>query len=211
MIISHRKKFAFFCNQRTGSKAVGIVLRMSGIFDENDILIAQPFPATRTASIEIPAYNLGDYRSSEVNHVTPQKAIDAGFITLAQLREYDCYAFLRDPEERFYAVRSSMQIDRNGNPAMPGRRVSGIAPQQYEFFYVGQEQVVTPLNFDNYEAEVNMLVTTLGGYTHMDIPTIARKHTAYMPNLKVVFNHRDHGKDIRLYKEMINAVSNSQT
>ena len=100
MIISHRKKFAFFCNQRTGSKAVGIFLRLSGIFDENDILIAQPFPATRTARIEIPAYNIGNYTSDEVNHMTPQAAIDAGFITLEQLREYDCYAFLRNPRDR---------------------------------------------------------------------------------------------------------------
>ena len=86
MIISHRKKFAFFANQKTGSKAVGLILRLSGIFDENDIMIAQPFPATRTAAIELPAYNIGDRRSSGVNHMTPSRAIEAGYITLEQLR-----------------------------------------------------------------------------------------------------------------------------
>ena len=86
MIISHRKKFAFFASQKTGSKAVGLVLRLSGIFDENDIMIAQPFPATRTAIIELPAYNLGEYKSHIVNHMTPERAINAGFITLDQLR-----------------------------------------------------------------------------------------------------------------------------
>ena len=94
MIISHRKKFAFFANQKTGSKAVGLVLRLSGIFDENDIMIAQPFPATRTAKIELPEYNLNEHKTHIVNHFRPEDAIEAGFITLEQLREYDCYAFL---------------------------------------------------------------------------------------------------------------------
>ena len=75
MIISHRKKFVFFANQKTGSKAVGLILRLSGIFDEDDIMIAQPFPATRTAIIELPAYNIGEYQSYMVNHMTPTRAI----------------------------------------------------------------------------------------------------------------------------------------
>jgi len=79
MIVSHRKKFAFFANQKTGSKAVGLMLRLSGVFDKDDILAAQPFPATRTASIELPAYNIGDYNNmGKVTHMTPQDAIDEG-------------------------------------------------------------------------------------------------------------------------------------
>lgn len=210
MIISHRKKFAFFCNQRTGSKAVGIVLRMSGIFDENDILIAQPFPATRTARIEIPAYNLGSYNSSEVNHMTPKEAMDAGFITLEQLREYDCYAFLRKPRDRFMAIRASMQVSRDGMFARPGKRVAGLGTPQNEFFYVNDEKVVTPLDFDNYEEELKNLVTKLGGYSQMDIPTIVKQPAPNMP-IKVKYDPLLHRKEEVLYRRMKNEIQNSKT
>jgi len=202
VIISHRKKFVFFANQKTGSKAVGLILRLSGIFDENDIMIAQPFPATRTAIIELPAYNLGEYKSHIVNHMTPERAIKAGFITLNQLREYDCYAFLREPEERYLATRSSMQMGRNGNIAMPGRRVAGVPPPQFEFFFVEDEQVVTPLDFGNYEQEIRTMLDHLGAYTHMDVPQLRTTLTAHQIR-DIKFDPRLHIKDIVLYREMI--------
>ena len=202
MIISHRKKFVFFANQKTGSKAVGLILRLSGIFDENDIMIAQPFPATRTAKIDLPAYNLGEHPSNTVNHMTPVKAIEAGFITLKQLREYDCYAFLRDPRERYLASRASMQMDRNGNIAMPGRRVAGVAPPQFEFFFVEDEQVVIPLDFGNYEQEIRTLLNKLGAYEHMDVPQVDKIYRVHM-NHSVKYDPRQHIKDSVLYREMI--------
>ena len=201
MIISHRLKFAFFCNQRTGSKAAGIALRFTGAFDENDILIAQPFPATRTARIEIPSYNLGDYTSSAVTHMTPQKAIDAGFITLEQLREYDCYAFLRRPVDRFMAIRASMQVNRNGMFAKPNKVVAGVGTPQHEFFFVGDEQVVTTLDFDDYGAELKMMVEKLGGYSHMDIPEVVKEPIPYMPK-KVEYDPKIHHKEEELYRKM---------
>jgi hypothetical protein len=203
MIISHRKKFAFFANQKTGSKAVGLMLRLSGIFDENDIMMAQPFPATRSADINLPAYNLGKYSTYEVNHMTPAQAIAAEFITMEQLREYDCYAFLRDPEERFKAVRAAMQTDRNGMAATPNRRAGSLAPPQHDFFYVDGEQVVTPLNFDNLEKETRMLISKLGGYEQIDVAQITVLYKVDMPITPVKFDRRHHMEDILLYREMI--------
>lgn len=210
MIISHRLKFAFFASQKTGSKAVGLMLRLSGIFDENDIMIAQPFPATRTAAIELPSHNLGDHSTAAANHMTPQRAIDAGFITLEQLREYDCYAFLRDPEQRYLASRASMQMDRNGNIAMPGRRKSGVAPPQFEFFYVGDELVVAPLDFDHYEDEVRNLIRKLGGTEHMDVPQVIKQYSPHLVQ-KVHYDPRQHTKDISLYRKMKRENSNRST
>lgn len=205
MIISHRLKFAFFANQKTGSKAAGLMLRLSGIFNETDIMSYQPFPATRTVDIELPPYNLNGQRNTSVDHFTPQKAIDAGFITLEQLREYDCYAFLRDPEERFMAVRAAMQMNRNGQAFTPHRpHGPGPAPPQYEFFYVGDEQVVTPLNFNKFEQELRMIIENLGGYHHMDVASITRVYKdVKMPVRPVCFDRRHHMKDITLYRSMV--------
>ena len=208
MIISHRLKFAFFANQRTGSKAVGIILRLCGVFNENDILIAQPFPATRTAQIDLPAYNMNGHESRFVNHMTPEEAIAAGFIDLDQLREYDCYAFLREPEERFRATRVSAQIDRKGNIGMPGRGVSGnVAPPQFKFFFVGDEQVVTPLDFDNFEDELRMIVQRLGA-NRIEIPSVVRTLEAHSPR-PIHYDPHQHTKDIQLYKRMKNEKGTS--
>jgi len=206
MIISHRKKFAFFANQKTGSKAVGLMLRLSGIFDENDIMMAQPFPATRTVDINLPEYNLGEYSSLTVNHMTPADAIEAKFITLEQLREYDCYAFLRDPEERFIATRAAMQMNRNGKAFTPLRPYGGKpAPPQYEFIYVGDEQVVTPLDFNNFESEIRMLLGMLGGHKQIDVAQITQQYDTKMPIKPVKFEPRHHMKDIMLYRNLINS------
>ena len=210
MIISHRKKFAFFANQKTGSKAVGLVLRLSGIFDENDIMIAQPFPATRTAKIELPEYNLNEHKTHIVNHFRPEDAIKAGFITLEQLREYDCYAFLREPRERFLASRAPMMLSRKGNIAAPGYRVAGVAPPQHTFFFVDDEQVVTPLDFGNYEQEIRMLLKQLNGNEQMDVPQVSRTFKAHMVH-DITYDPRQHTEDIQLYRQMKDEILNRET
>jgi len=203
MIISHRKKFAFFANQKTGSKAVGLMLRLSGIFDKNDIMVAQPFPATRTAEISLPEYNLGEYSSLAVTHMTPTDAIEAGFITLEQLREYDCHAFLRDAEERFIAVRANLQMNRYGKMLPMNRPTPFAPPPQYKFFFVGDERVVTPLDFNDYENEIRMLLDKLGGYTQTDVAQVTQLHKTKMPVTPVHFDPKDHIRDIVLCREMI--------
>jgi len=210
MIISHRKKFAFFANQKTGSKAVGLVLRLSGIFDENDIMIAQPFPATRTARINLPEYNLNEHKTHLVNHFRPKDAIEAGFITLEQLREYDCYAFLREPEQRFLASRASMMMNRQGKIAMPGYRAGGVAPPQHTFFFVGDEQVVTPLDFGNYEQEIRMLLEKLGANKQMDVPEINKIFGAHMVH-EIKYDPIQHMEDILLYRQMKDEILNRET
>ena len=206
MIISHRKKFAFFASQKTGSKAVGLFLRLSGIFDEHDILIRQPFPATRSVSIDLPSYNLEGRTTWEVNHMTPQKAINAGYITLDQLREYNCYAFLREPRERYIASRASMMLGRSQTIALPGNRIGGGAPRKHEFFFVGDEQVVESLDFDNYEVECKRLIVELGGTKHMDVPQITRRFEPHLVK-ELEYRPHQHTKDIQLYKKMKNAIS----
>jgi len=216
MIISHRKKFAFFANQKTGSKAVGIALRMAGVFDENDILTMQPFLSTRTANIELPAYNLNGHKTYLVDHMCPQQAIDAGFITLEQLREYDCYAYLRKPEERYLAARVCIQINRHGVVAKPrtpnnsrkrfNGNMSGECPPQHTFFYVGDEQVVTPLDFDDYEGGLRLMIDKLGGINHMNLPAVTRSNKArFVAGREEKYDPKQHIKDEELYGIMKHA------
>jgi len=214
VIISHRKKFAFFANQKTGSKAAGIALRMAGVFDDKDIMSMQPFLGTRTARFEMPHRNLNGRNTWKVDHMTPQEAIDEGYITLDQLREYDCYAFLRNPEDRYLAARVAMQINRYGaiskgdNP----KPMSGTCPPQHVFFYVGDEQVVTPLDFDNYEQGLRTMIDKLGGINHLDLPEVVQQAPAkFIKGREVKYDPQLHREDEKLYRIMKHASNNQQT
>lgn len=206
MIISHRKKFAFFASQKTGSKAAGIILRLSGVFDSRDIMIAQPMPSTRTVEMAFPEYNLGEgHDSYEVCHYTPQKAIDAGYITLEQLREYNCFAYLREPEERYKATRLAMLINYRGVVMKQGkRRIQHPAPPQHEFFFVGDEQVVTPLNFAKFDSELKRMLFHIDGiFRHFDYPEILRYNEFNNPNspaYRYKYDPQQHKRDIEFYK-----------
>jgi hypothetical protein len=202
MIISHRNKFAFFANPKTGSKAAGIMLRMAGIFDENDILIKQRFAGTRTADLCLPAYNA----DGVPDHVTPEGAIERGFITLEQLKEYNCFTFLRDPENRYYASRVAMMMNRwgeisNGLPLEKPHR------PQYEYFLVDGEQVVTPLDFGDYNTGIKHMYDVLNAkFKHMDLVQIDQYRDLYIRGYvhkKYKYDPRDHRVDNKLYREMV--------
>lgn len=202
MIISHRLKFAFFANPKTGSKAAGIMLRMAGVFDENDILIKQRFAGTRSADICIPAYNA----EGVADHITPEGAIEREFITLEQLREYNCFAFLRDPEKRYYASRVAMWMNRHG-VISNGRPVESPHKQQFEYFLVNGEQVITPLDFGDYNAGIKRMYNAIDAkFKHMDLVEIANYRDVLIKAQiadKYEYNPEQHQMDIKLYKEMM--------
>jgi len=197
MIISHRKKFAFFANPKTGSKAAGIMLRMAGVFDENDLLIKQRFAGTRTADICLPAHNLEEVP----DHLTPAGAIEEGYITLEQLREYNCFAFLRDPETRYNASRLAMWMNRHGQISN-GLPLEKPHRAQFEYFLVDGEQVVTPLDFGNYNFGIQQMYDILGAkFKHMDLIEIQKYRN--FPLEKYKYNPLNHKTDIQLYKKMV--------
>jgi len=205
MIISHRKKFAFFANPKTGSKAAGIMLRMAGVFDENDLMIKQPFAGTRTADICLPAYHL----EGVPDHLTPAGAVEDGYITLEQLREYNCFAFLRDPEKRYAASRIAMWMNRHG-VVSNGRPLEIPHRAQFEYFLVNGEQVVTPLDFGDYNFGIRQMYDVLDAkFKHMDLTAIRKYRKFHCKEYK--YNPKDHQEDIKLYKTMMinNANKNS--
>ena len=173
MIISHRHKFVFFRVPKTGSTTAEFMLRMCGAFNDEDIM-------TVLGIGQFPAVNIIDARTQmragqEVAeafkfgpHMTPQNVIDAGLLTLDQIREYDCYAFVREPKARHLSgcVHS---IGRHSTPVLIHRlldqtlhpkveRTLGLLTiPQKTYFEVDGERVVTPLDFRNFETELRGL------------------------------------------------------
>lgn len=121
MILSHRLKFAFFRVPRTGSQSASRVLVDLGVFDH-----VHPFW-----------------------HVQPREVLAEGLMTMDQLREYRCYAFIRDPIERYLS-------------GFRRRLTTEEMRHQPDFFFVDKEQVVEPLDFSNYESELRRMLSEIG-------------------------------------------------
>ena len=187
MIISHSRKFIFLRNAKTGSTTAEVLLRLSGAFDPSvDIL-------TGTAEWALPPHNVPDRGPEKMNwhHATPQQLIDCGALTLEQLREYDCWAFVRDVRGRF--ISGCIHLSRQANSerwkhgVQPHKFLENFKSKRYlysaeeivgrdqrEWFFVGDEQVVQPLVFDNYDQELHFLLDRVGGYQYPEIPKLNR-------------------------------------
>lgn len=189
MIISHSNKFVFFRVSKTGSTTAEVMLRLSSAFDFDTDFI------TGTREWEFPPTALAEpfenHNEDGINyaHLTPTMCIDLGLLTLEQLREYKCYGFVRKPTSRFISGYMHMQ---RGDRSRWGRH--GLQPQQYwerrlanahphmggeiigraqvDWFFHEGEQVVTPLNFHDYQDELRFMIDEVGGYCPPEIPTL---------------------------------------
>jgi len=171
MIISHTKKFCFFRVTKTGSTTAQVMLRLTDAFDtEKDILTAPP-------EWKLPAYNV---REPLWKHSTPQDAVDAGVITVDQLMEYDCYAFVRDVDTRFVSAyhhanpldgpQPKTFLKRMQRPNQRNKLQGLVGRPQVDWFHVNGIQVVTPLDFADYANELKKIIYPLGGNRFENIP-----------------------------------------
>lgn len=188
MIISHDKKFVFFRVAKTGSTTAEVLLRMSGAFDTAvDVL-------TGTREWELPACNVDESHidgRDPINfaHLTPTHAVELGFLTLEQLREYNCYGYLRKPTSRFISGYMHMQRGDKGRWTKHGlqpqqyweRRIRDSQPHmggeiigrpQVDWFFYEGEQVVTPLDFHDYQNELRHIIGSVEGYCPQEIPKL---------------------------------------
>lgn len=192
MIISHRLKFAFFRVPKTGSTTMETMLRMTGLFDDNDI-------ASPLFRFKIPGLGLGNEmvyyaeRDQDVYkakpHSTPQECIDNGYITIEQLREYDCYAALRDPYDRAVSVfaQTHARVPET-SPEMFAKKIRAgkdyrlLEKPQADYFFVSGEEVLTPVDFRSFVSSLNTLLASVPGNT-MSFPYIPNFNpTTKQPN-----------------------------
>ena len=200
MIISHKDKFAFFQVPKTGSSTAVMCLRMCGAFDDSVIAVGSHIA-------ELPPKNMPDFVYERISqskdkrlkqrhndwirgsHWTPTQAVSMGLLTIEQLREYDVYAFLREPKDRAISAYC-WSNGHDPSPAAMRRDVHagnfwGIAGvRQVEYFKVAGEQVVEPLDFGDYDNELRRMIAGLGGYEFTEIPVInkspGRKDADYL-------------------------------
>ncbi len=180
MIISHRLEFAFFRIPKTGSTTTELLLRMTGLFDENDLCSGIPRYGIR--SFTVPEFvrpvllrkergmsKKEDWPIGSM-HTTPTEAVDQGLITEAQLNAYTCYATMRDPLDRAISafahhVRIPALIHQQGvlrkYLETEGSINNILTVPQVDYFMYNGNQVCTPLDFSDFQASVRTMIDTL--------------------------------------------------
>lgn len=217
MIISHRLKFAFFRPPKTGTTSTSFYLRICGAFDDNDTLSGIPTHGLK------PTKNLSRKNNGidivTQAHYTPAEAVDAGFITIEQLREYKSVAFLRDPFRRTLSAIIH-QSGRFCDPSFIKHYITNytelinknglLNSSQSDWFYIEEELVLEPLAMDDYENELRSLIKYVGGIDFPLLPPLnARPRVIaeypmeeWMSPEFIAFVKDRYSKDIMLYEQV---------
>lgn len=178
MIISHRLKFAFFRVPKTGSSTASFVLKDCNIFDKNDL-------TSYAKTEEQRKLNYGW-------HTTPLQAITFNLITFEQLLEYNCFAFFRNPKDRFYSARNH------------GLSIKEMQ-KQLDFFFIKNKQIVTILNYNDYDNELRKMLKVLN-CTYGEIPKLNVRERIFTPenfwtNDRIDCFNKEFSEDINFYNK----------
>lgn len=232
MILSHKHKFIYFRVPKSGSSTTQFMLRMASVWGEEDRMSGSVgggvFPQQNwyslTAARAHPEITVPEvYQRGQ--HVTPKDLIDGGALTEDQLREYDCYGFMRDPYLRFVSGIGH-QMKRAFNPVSFNRichkflsgqgiteinrkQLSLLTIPQYAYFEYKGEKVVNPLDFRDFETSVRFLLDRVGSIKFPAIPRMnARQgwrdtftYDDFWTEPTLQLFEGDYARDIELYKE----------
>lgn len=163
------------------------MLRLSGAFNSDDILTAVPsvgLPAFNAKSLETSLAARSDncsiakpfYHAAIAGHATPREAVACNLISAVELSSMNCYAFVRDPIERYlsaylYTKGAAANVSAFRRHVASGETLPAIAIPQVDYFYVNGIQLVRPLSFKYFERLLRMLIESVGGVIGNEIPT----------------------------------------
>lgn len=165
MIISHRLQFCAFRSPKTAGNTLMLVMYLSGLFDDQDILTGAP--VLGFTSVNVPD-------GEHWRHNTPQQAIDLGLITKAQLEAYTCVAVLRDPMDRYRSAytHSEWQTGAVQTEIKRHKDLGILNRPVVDYFHVDGIRVCDPILFSDFDNEIRRVMADLGGPTFPVIPRI---------------------------------------
>lgn len=190
MIISHRNKFAYFRVPKTGSSGMSFMLRMLPVWNEEDIMTpvhnggwpgynVPKMPDGMTVNEErrlIPEQD----RVINHMHLTPEMAIEAGYITQEQLEEYNVFIACREPCARYVSMfkhkyRRLPVVEQFVEGVDNGEDFHLLERRTTAYAYSNGVLVADVLDFSNYANEVRRMLATLSDLQFPIIPHINRR------------------------------------
>jgi hypothetical protein len=136
----------------------------------------------------------GDRRA----HITPQTAIDNGFLTLAQYNAYDHYCIVRDPVDRFIST-IHLALPGQAEGFNVGDLVQFMQQHMSEAHYRPQVEWLTlgninALPFSDYENSVNTILTAFGAPIPAGgLPRVSRSHWRFLDIVKQIPDQAQRG------------------
>lgn len=184
MIISHSKGVCFWKIPRTGSSNVEMILRLTAGLDYAQDVVARTnfydvshnFSTMPDSADGVP----GDRRA----HITPQTAIDNGFLTLAQYNAYQHYCIVRDPVDRFISTIHLAHASA-ASAFNVGELIAFMQQHMDQAHYRPQSEYLTlgninALPFSDYVNSVGTILTAFGAPIPAGgLPRISRSHWRY--------------------------------
>jgi len=197
MLISHRMKFAFFRVPKSGSTTMEFMLRMTDAFDKDDIVTGMQVGGFK--QINTPDFGAlidkgllgrggvvdGHFVPADHMHLDPSQAIEAEYITQAQLEEYTVFTCVRHPLKRY------LSAFRHANRKIPdpgmfqtsihkGAKFGLLTKPTHDYLYCNGVQVADPLDFEHYLPEIQRMLACVSDFTFPVIPKMNARHGPLM-------------------------------
>ncbi len=175
MYINHTKKICFFRVPKTASTTCMFMLRMATDPNDDVIWSANPQGFQGGDAYGLHAVSGNAKRNPAIDHLTPSDALMGGFITLEQLKGYNCYAFLRNPIDRYMSAHAHFNRNIPGHnkpdPQLPMEYGLLTRPQK-SWFHCGEHLVCEPLWFNNFAEELKRILYELSGLRFPVLPRL---------------------------------------
>lgn len=198
MFISHKLKKALFRVPKTGSSTMAFVLRFANRTHPTDIateMMLGGFKGSNTIDYRdmirkgagrTAVGKLIETRGGMPQHLTPQGAIDNGYITQEQVEEYQVFVCCRDPYQRrvsaFLHSHKRMPLIEDFRSDLETSREYGLLVRPtVDYAYCGGKMIADLLDFDDYVNETKRMLAAFGG----DIFPLIPKMNVSNPNVFV--------------------------
>ena len=198
MLISHRMKFAFFRVPKSGSTTMEFMLRMTGRFDDDDIVTGMQvggFRQTNTpdfgdmirrGKLGVNGMVNGHFVPADHMHLDPSQAIEEGYITQEQLEEYAVFTCVRHPLKRYISAFKHSQR-RMPAPHLfvmsieeKGSDLGLLTKPTHDYIYCNGVQVSDPLDFEVYQPELRRLLSHVSDFSFPVIPKMNGRRGPFM-------------------------------
>lgn len=212
MIISHKFKVVYFRVPKTASSTVELMLRLNGAISDIDVCTSEMSVSLTNKNIPDRVLAELETGSGELQHMRPIDAVNFGLLTEQQLKEYQCYATLRSPLDRWRSILGHAGIndlDSALEALKTDRHFGVIERPQYDYFSYKDKLICKPLLFKNINEELRRFAKLFDIDLPHEIPVINKNSLLnkmaplrdYVPDeLKNKFMGR-FANDVRLYKK----------
>lgn len=214
MIISHRRKAAFWKIPRTGSTTIEMILRLTAPLDLKQDVIAESHFFPESANMENVTPMASGQPGERRAHMTPETAIAEGLLTRDQYDSYANFCIVRDPLDRLLSLHHlafpQEKFDVNqliGSRLRPNRNLA-MYRAQADYLTLGN---MMALPHEDFRASVDTICRAFGAPIPKQLPRVTRRHLRHDEFMRGVATDADRAAIDSFYAEDLAEVEKLRT